>query len=347
MHKINTIPGRTVVMEGRECLYFSGTSYLGMSCNEDFSNLIEEGINKYGNNYSSSRISNLQLDIFEEAECYLADACGSEAALTMSSGYLAGQIVVQMLLEQHVTHFIYEPKTHPALWRTRNDFSMGSQREWETNILLKIKGLPPGKIAILCNAIDPLYAIKHSFAWIKDLPADKEIFLVIDDSHGLGITGKNGAGILSEIKAPEGSTLIVVSSLGKALGIPGGVVFSKKSVIEEIKKSAFFGGSSPAVPAYLYAFLKAKNIYRRAKDKLLENISLFSRKIDSDQFNFIHDYPVFYTKNRSMAEKLFNNNIIISCFPYPTSEDEWITRIILNSLHTEADIDALVAGIKP
>ena len=347
MHKLDAIPGRTVKTDGNEYLYFSGTSYLGMGCNEAFSELITEGIKKYGNNYSSSRISNLQLKIVEEAEEYLCHNFGSEAALTMSSGYMAGQIVVQMLLAKQIHEFIYAPGTHPALWRTSEDFFAGNHNAWAERALQGVIDSRAKKLAILCNALDPLYAEKHAFDWISELPHDKEVVLVIDDSHGLGVTGQNGRGVLSELKVPENVTLIVVSSLGKALGIPGGVIFSTSAVIGALKKSAFFGGSSPIAPAYLFAFLRAGTIYQKAREKLLKNVSMFSLNMNNvEQFRFIPGYPVYYTKNRALAEKLLEKEILISSFPYPTVDDDWVTRIIISSLHTASDIEALVAGLK-
>lgn len=346
MHTIDTIPGRTVAIEGREFLYFSGTSYLGMGRNEAFRALIEEGLRRYGNNYSCSRISNLQLKIFDEAETYLAAQFGVEAALTLSSGYMAGQIVIQMLAQEQIDNFIYAPQTHPALWRSPKDALTENDDDWMVHLPQKIQALAPAKVAILCNALDPLYAKKCTFDWVKGLPADAEIILVIDDSHGLGITGKEGRGVLSEIEVPENISLIVVSSLGKALGVPGGVVLAKRAVIERLKTSAFFGGGSPASPTGLYALLKAETIYKEARNKLIENIGLFTGKINkTEQFSFLPDYPVFYTTDQHLADKLLNNNILISCFRYPTADAARITRIILSSLHREADIEKLAAAI--
>ena len=66
------LPGRTVVIDGKERLYFSGTSYLGVSNNPDFQQLLQAGISRYGTNYGSSRASNLQLAVYAAAEQQLA-----------------------------------------------------------------------------------------------------------------------------------------------------------------------------------------------------------------------------------------------------------------------------------
>lgn len=345
MLETENIPGRTILIKGTEYLYFSGTSYLGIAKDKKFSHFLMEGLQKYGNNYSSSRISNLQLKVFEEAETYLATYTGAEAALTMSSGYMAGQIVVRML--EGAGEFIYAPKTHPALWRKPADFFVDDYTAWVNQLKGQIEKIPAQKIIILSNSLDPLLAEDYHFEWIKTLPDKKEFIVIIDDSHGFGITGKEGAGIFSQVHPPGHVELIVVSSMGKALGIPGGVVLSSRQTIEKLKESAFFGGSSPAVPAYLFAFLQANEVYKEARGKLIKNISQFVAGIQETRlFRFIPNYPVFYTSHNTLAAKLLNQNIVVSSFPYPSPADKLITRVIVNSLHTENDIRQLIANIQ-
>ena len=347
MLSIDTIPGRTVNIDGIEHLYFSGTSYLGMGQNREFTDLLIQGLRQYGNNYSSSRISNLQIKVFEEAETFLSKTFGSEAALTMSSGYMAAQVVVQMLLTQPHTTFIYAPKTHPALWRSPADFFMEDFQVWTDRLLNNIKINSPGKIAILCNSIDPLLAEKYSFEWIQHLPSEKEFIVVIDDSHGFGVMGTNGKGIISQLEVPDHVTLIITGSLGKALGVPGGVIFSTNEIIEQLKSCAFFGGSSPALPAYLFAFMEAEDIYKKARQRLSDNIEFFLQNSpDKEGVTFFSNYPVFYIEDNNLATELLKKNIMISSFPYPTSNDALVSRIILNSLHTRADIEVLISTMK-
>lgn len=311
-----------------------------------FSSLLTEGLKKYGHNYSSSRKSNLQLAVFEEAENYLARFVGSEASLTMSSGYMAGQIVIQMLESLGDNDFIYAPNTHPAIWRTPEDFYTGDFEKWEKKLSTSIKNCRNGKIIILSNAIDPLFCKKHTFDWIKNLPDDREFNVVLDDSHGLGITGRNGAGIISALNPPDHVSLIVTASLGKALGIPGGVIFSSQNIVDKIKRSAFFGGSSPAIPAYLYAFLGAEEIYKQVRLELFNNVKYFEERINGlDIFNYLPQYPVFYTPYNKLYSSLLEQKILLSSFPYPTSDDERVTRIIISSLHKASDIETLTDAI--
>lgn len=343
------MPGRTLIADGKEYLFFSGTSYLGTPCNEQFRQLLNEGFRLYGTNYSSSRNSNLQLQVYDETEAYLAAYTGAEAALTMSSGYLAGQALVQTL--QSDGKFLYAPETHPALWRRPTDAPTHdlSYEDWVEQILQKIPALPNEHIFLVCNSLDPLKAKKHSFSWLDSLPQNKQITVIIDDSHGFGLTGKNGAGIyniLGHRHRKDNLRLLVVCSLGKAFGVPAGLILGDLKTIELLKQSTYFGGASPAVPAYLYAFLHSAAIYSDAREKLFSNTDQFLKQLTrSDFFSFFNQYPVFNSRQNELYSLLLHHNILISSFRYPTPTDGPITRVVLNSLHTPDDIKHLADAI--
>ena len=113
MPLLHTLPGRTATIDGEEWLYASGTSYLGMVQDEAFRGLFLKGVDRYGLHYGGSRRAAIQIDIFEEAEEYLARLTGTQAALIVSSGTLAGQLAAYALREADRQWIA--PETHPAL----------------------------------------------------------------------------------------------------------------------------------------------------------------------------------------------------------------------------------------
>lgn len=336
------MPGSTLTLNGEEYLYCSGTSYLGISCNEEFRESLAEGMRQYGTNYSSSRRSNLQLKVYEETERYLASYTGAEAALTMSSGFLAGQLLVQTL--QGSGHFIYAPGTHPALWRSPTDAPDTELEfeEWVDWLLEAIPAMPEQHIILFCNSLDPLQARNYSFNWLTSLPPEKQVTVIIDDSHGFGVTGKNGAGVYSQLPQAPHVRPIVVSSFGKAFGIPAGVILGDRQLIAQLKTSPYFGGASPAVPAYLYAFNRCQSVFAEARQQLFSNIYHFRQGLERpEMFNFFDRYPVFSTHREDLCAFLQQHKVLISSFRYPTPHHEPITRVILNSLHTREDLQRL------
>ena len=339
------LPGRTIWLDGSERLYFSGTSYLGIGHNEAFRELLQEGIERYGTVYSSSRASNVQLSVYDEAEHLLASLTGADAALTFSSGFQAGQAVVQRLLDRKTV--LYAPGTHPAVWRSATDAVHGNFASWAATITEQVLATS-GDVAIITNSLDPLLAQRHSFDWVTHLPEDRNITLLVDDSHGLGIIGAKGSGIFPSLRSLAKSTTVVmvVSSLGKAFGVPGGVVLGPTAYITDLKKSPFFTAGSPAPPAYFYALLRAQSLYQQAREQLFENVAYFQEQTSPlSIFRSIDQYPVFYTEDHSLATAIAPS-CILSSFPYPYPDSEPITRAIVSSLHRSEDLETLATLVR-
>ncbi|MFN7116627.1 MAG: aminotransferase class I/II-fold pyridoxal phosphate-dependent enzyme [Saprospiraceae bacterium] len=343
MQITNRIPGRTAFFNNEAWLYFSGTSYLGLSQNTDFQNLILEGIHQYGAHFGGSRLSNLRLAIFEQAENALVTWTGAAAALTVSSGTLAGQLVVKSLEQRG--KFYFAPGVHPALFGEGTYFN-ADFADWTSFVLAEAQR-SKSPLVLLCNTIDALKAKSYDLKWIEELPNNIPITLVLDDSHGIGITGKNGAGIFTTLQVPENVELIVIASLGKALSIPGGVILGSQPLIQNIWQSPYFGGASPITPAYLHAFLHAKTLYQQQREQLLHHIHHFTAATtDLDLFETFNQFPVFYTRENILADFLSHYKVLISSFPYPTAQSERITRIVLNAAHSEEDIVVLIDLLK-
>jgi 7-keto-8-aminopelargonate synthetase-like enzyme len=131
--------------------------------------------------------------------------------------------------------------------------------------------------------------------------------------------------------------------LGKALGIPAGVILGPKSWMDRLLRNPYFGGASPPSPAFLWALLQGQAIYAKARQKLQLNVHQFVQYLSTESdFHFFPEYPVFYTANSGLAAFLAEQKILISSFPYPTPQDDLVTRIVLSSLHTDGDIEALI-----
>lgn len=345
MPTTHTLPGRTVELNGKEKLYFSGTSYLGINHQAEYRALLVEGMQQYGGNYSSSRSSNLNLAIYEEAEQFISQWLGQEAVLCFSSGYQAGQALMQVLSTEAT--YLFAPKTHPAVWQSRQKVWQGSYTSWVNSLQEQI-AKAPREVIIVSNSLDPLYAEKYSFAWLAELTEDKSIHVIIDDSHGLGVLGNNGEGIVAEAKAylPPHVHLSIVGSIGKALGVPGGIISGSSTLIRQLQKSPYYTAASPIPPSYLFAFLQAQPIYQRARLNMQKRIRQFVNKVDTlNLFHYFENYPVFYTPYNALTQAVEKFGIL-SSFPYPQPDSTPVTRVVLNALHTENDIEILSKAVE-
>lgn len=348
MFQIQKIPSRTVQTEKGEYLWFGGTSYLGMPYNTHFQDLVKFGLENYGANWGSSRNNPLRLSIYEKVETFLASFAKAPSALTVSSGMLAGQMVLKYLESKFPNApIIYSPRVHPALWGKNFVPNSKSFIEFIEKINSQIIDYQSDTITIVTDSVSSPHFENYDFDWVENLPKTNHINLVIDDSHSLGVMNKNGEGLYPTIKHNDNVNLVVVASLNKALGVPAGVIFGKKELTNEISQTAFFSGCSPMSPAFAYACANAQEIYKNALFELKNNIKYFKSSLEkSIEVGNLEGHPAFCFEKEGLHEYLISKNILVPSFGYPSPTDKPITRLIISSLHTKPDIDLLTNCIK-
>jgi 8-amino-7-oxononanoate synthase len=335
--------GHKITNGGKQYLYFGGTAYLGIPQNERFLKLYLEGIKKFGLNNGTSRNNNVQLSIYNEAEKYAAKKYNAADALITSSGFLAAQIAVQSLSK--FGEIRYAPATHPALWINDPPKTTGNFVSWSKKIVDEINSSSKKTWIIISNSMNNLYPEIYDFEFLKDIGLSKEIILIIDDSHGIGINN-NGLSALSIIPQSENVKTIVVASMAKALGVDAGIIIGNADLIGELKQTNAFFGASPPAAAGLFAFMNAAHIYQHELEKLNANILLLSNWLKGNtDWHFIPNFPVYFSKNTDISEILFKQQILVSAFPYPDKDGAMVSRIVLSSWHEESDITKLINSL--
>lgn len=337
---------RTIIHQGQIFHYFSGTSYLGIDVVPEFQENLIIGMDVYGLNHGLSRINNIRLQIFEEFEDFFAKEAGAESAIVLSSGYLSGIAALQYLKPQAQQIWV-APDTHPAI--LPSDLKPNPKQpfeDWKNSCIEKSTSLKNQKILILGNAVNPMIPEIHDYSWLNQLGQSNEVTLLLDDSHAFGVLGNGIFGTYSQWKDLP-IQLVVTGSLGKALGLPAGIILSNQQMVDEIKQLPIYGGASPSPPAYLHAFLHSQQIYKERRNRLFQLIKYFGQKNSMHEHVFgLDNYPTFTYQPGSWAEKLEEKNYITSSFPYPTAKDETVSRIIISSFHTAQDIETLWFHIK-
>jgi 8-amino-7-oxononanoate synthase len=327
---------------GQSYSYFSGTAYLGIPQNKVFIALYMEGLKKFGLNNGTSRGNNVQLAIYDEAESYAAQYFGAGAALITSSGYLAAQLLIRSFLNYGT--LIYAPQTHPALWLKDAPDVLATFTSWAKHTVAHINQSKQTKWVLVSNSLNNLFPERYDFSFLKDIRPENDIVLIADDSHGIGILD-NGQGVLNTIYKAKHIKVVVVASMAKALGVDAGIILADKDVIAGLKKTNEFLGASPPAAAGLYAFMHAATIYQTELDKLQTHMAYFSERINPEEWDFIKGYPVYFSKDRDLYNKLLKSNILISSFPYPDHTGQPLNRVVLSSWATTKCIDQLLDAI--
>ncbi len=333
--------GKKLLIEGKEYLFFNGTSYLGLDSLEAYGRIVESNVKKWGTHHGLSRTNNVRLAIYDAFEEYFSTQAGAQAAALFSSGYLAGIAASQYLFPK-ADQCWAAPDTHPAILPSglQADSSL-SFSEWMHACLERASTLPSQKILILGNAVDPLKAEIHAYDWVALIAEKHEVTLLIDDSHAFGVLGNGLFGTYSQWKQ-EGVQLVISGSLGKGLATPGGIVLGSQDLIQGVKSQSIFAGASPPSPALLQSFLDAQDLLQVQQGKLKELTSFFYQQNRLlPQIQGTSNFPVFVYSPDLWAEKLQEQGYITSSFPYPTASGPKVNRMVLSASHTREELSAL------
>ena len=336
MH-LDSSPNNKIQIDGKNYLYFGGTAYLGLPNNVEYQEIIIKNIRNWGTSYGSSRMANISLSCYENGEEYLSKFIGSEAAVTVSSGMLAGKIAVD-ILKKNTDVFYHFDGNHEAI-KVENSLPFYEDNQLNKrildnkleNITILTDGVLSGAVTAFCNSI------------FDNISPSKTITLLIDESHSLGILGTNGNGIFSTINHSKVNRKILVSSLGKAFGLTGGVMASDKNFIDEAKSNPIYGSSAGMNPGFAQSICEAESIFTN-KLEFLKNNLLYIDKHLKKRTNvvFNKNYPLIYPNIKGIYEKFLEKNIVITNFKYPNS-DKNLSRIVVTANHSIEDLNQMIA----
>ncbi len=344
--RLDHIPGPEFEAEGVNYLYFGGTAYLGMQQLPEFKALLAEAILRAGTHWGASRGGNVMVDAYAKAERRLAAWAGSEAALTLSSGFLAGRLLTDYFGGAGFRCF-YSPSCHAALLPP----GAGRATDWKTlksDLQGYLRTRPKRPAVLFTDTLDFQNQPGPVYEALKTLPA-ADCMLVADDSHGLGILGPHGNGSFGTLQGLGFRELLVCGSLGKALGVTAGVVLGSREVLGALEQTPLFSGASPAPPASVLALAGAldSGLYASRREQLLRNMAHFASRIGQvPGLQAIPGHPVWTFRDPALAEGLFRHHILITHFDYAAEGGaQSPSRIVLTASHTAAHLDRLASRI--
>ena len=132
----------------------------------------------------------------------------------------------------------------------------------------------------------------------------------------------------------------MISSLGKGMGLPAGVIAGPVEFIAVRKAHGMFGGSSPSIPAYSYAYLHADTL-SNARQIVTHHMTTFNQSLRTDLFSYTSGFPIYYTKQDSIVYYLMMQGIKIPSFSYPRPVDKNIHALFYMVCNTAEDIHTL------
>ena len=259
----------SLTLDGVELLAFHGCGYLGLGHDPRVRAAAVEAIAAHGVSGLASRNTSGNLELHERLEERLAEFFGVEAALVVADGYL-GDIAVAQATAERSTIALHDDDVHPSLLDAfaaagYETFGYGAGDMSHALALLDLH-----KMANPLVATDGAFAMHGRLApaaeLLRHLPWGAH--LLIDDSHGVGVLGRTGRGVL-ELFELDDHRIVLTGSLAKALGSAGGFVTGSADTIQSIRRRArSFAGTTALAPAHAAAALTSLDLIDAEPERL-------------------------------------------------------------------------------
>jgi len=189
---------------------------------------------------------------------------------------------------------------------------------------------------------------------ICDLAEKYNAVVIVDDSHGTGVLGKRGKGIIDHFGL-KGKVDILTSTLGKALGgAAGGFVAGSKLLIDylnQVSRPQIFSNALPLTVAG--SSLKAIEILEKNPSlvkKLMSNVKYFRNKLNKIGLNPLKGESAIIPlivgdtkKAIELSNELFKYGIFVTGFGYPVvPEGSARIRFQMSACLTKKDLDFVI-----
>jgi glycine C-acetyltransferase len=345
----------------RNPLNFVGNDLLGWSSNDQVQEAAREALAKYGTGSTSSRMSIGTLDILKTLEEKLSSFLGLDDCIVFPSSYLANVGLFEPLTSQRDTIFIDE-MSNPGLFdgtRLTSANVVSYLHKDDENLEYHLKCSQNSRFRIVVT--DSVFSTNGdlaNLAAIQDLNGIYDAITIVDDSLGVGVLGENGKGSFNHLQLENGSGLLT-GSFAHALGnVGGGFVGGDADLVNWLRHTSRpYILAAPLSPVNAAIVLKVIEILeedRSALDRLYANSKRAKEEMLQRDWELLEtDYPSLSInvgstlKAQKMVEHLFENNILVSGLCYPnTPEGASLLRVKLSAMHTEAQINQLVATLE-
>lgn len=244
-----------------DLLDLAGNDYLGLTRHPEVTAAAAAAARRWGAGATGSRLVTGTTELHAELERELADFCGFEAALVLSSGYAANLAAVTALAP-HGSLIVSDAGNHASLIDGCRLARGTTQVVPHTDpaAVRKALGTHEGPAVVVTDSV---FSVDGDAAPLSELAAvcrEAGAGLVVDDAHGLGVLGDGGRGAPHAAGLAGSADTVVTVTLSKSLGSQGGAVLGPAKVIAHLVNAArtliFDTGLAPAAAGSALAALR-------------------------------------------------------------------------------------------
>ncbi len=347
-----------VEIGGQRLINLSSNNYLGLNTHPRLVGAAVEAARRWGAGSGAVRTIAGTQTLHEELERRLARFKGTEASLTLQSGYTANLAVLGSLLgdqdavvSDELNHAsiidgIRLTKARRYLFPHR-DLDALEQRLAETRrdgcrrVLVVTDGVfsMDGDIAPLPGIVERAEAAGAA--------------VMVDDAHASGVLGQNGRGSVDHFGL-EGRVAVQVGTLSKAVGVLGGYAAGSQDLRDlmiHLARPFLFSTSHP--PAVVAACLAAIDVLEQEPQlqaRLWDNTRYFKGRLVGLGFDCGQSEtpitPVIVGEAKTamaLSDELRSRGVFAQGIGFPTvARDRGRVRTIVTAAHTREQLDRAV-----
>ena len=325
--------GAVVEMAGRgEVVVLSSNNYLGLAAHPEVVRAGIEGLERYGAGTASVRFICGTFDPHLELERKLADLSGTEAALTYVSCWNANEAVIPTLTDE-TTVILTDELNHasiidavrlsrPAQKVIYPHSDMSALRD-------ALAAAPSGARKLILT--DGVFSMEGDLARlpeIVELAREHDAVVVVDDSHGVGVLGDTGRGVVEHFGV-LGEVDVLTGTLGKSLGgAAGGYVAASEEVCDLLAQRSrpqLFSNALP--PTVACSSLRAIEVMLEQPEllrRLRENTTTFRAMLSEAGYRPLDGeaaiIPVIVGETAdaiALSGRLLDEGVFVTGFGYP------------------------------
>lgn len=276
---LEQVQGTQLWCDGKAYLNFSGNDYLGLASDPAVISALQQGAAAYGVGSTGSPLVTGQ----HKAHQALSDALSSwlnvPNILLFSSGFAANQAMLLGLTAATET-LVLDKLSHASMIDAALQHPGGYQRFLHNDLSALDRVLTQLKTpaVVATEGVFSMDGDSPDLPGMLALCQQHDSTLLLDDAHGIGVLGGDGAGSLQHAQLPSTAVQCLMGNFGKALGGQGGFLATSALVADYLTQSArHFIYSTALSPALAVAMTSSVQLCRTQgwrREKLQENIAL-------------------------------------------------------------------------
>lgn len=354
---LDSAQGATISIGGARLVNFCSNDYLGLANDARLVEAMQSGAAAYGVGSGASQLVCGRSRAHEQLEEAISARLGRSRAVIFSSGYLANLAVISTFAARRDDVVVMDKANHASLIDGAL-LARASLRRYAHNDIVGLERIlrsGAGRRALV--ATDSVFSMDGDIAALPDIVAACEqhnALLAVDDAHGFGVLGQNGAGSLEYFSLDEARVPILMATFTKACGVMGAFVAGPDEIIETIIQSGRPYIYTTAIPAALAVAaekaltLVAQETWRREKlYALIDRFVQGARQLGLPLSASTTPIQGFITGSAEAAvacsDYAMTRGILINAIRAPTvPKNTERLRITLTAGHSSEQVDRLL-----